>query len=639
MKRSTDFQSNGEAEHKPRWSVTILVWLAAGLVLINIVLLIFQSRQPVETELPLTSSPTLDVPLTPAPSATTLPVTQTPAFFPSPTPLIAQEVVVPTPTFDTFHSSNLSQGTVLLSVARNGYSNLAIFTPKAGLVTFAPHPWDELDPALSGDGHFLAFSSKRNGYWNIYVMDLTTFSITPITDTPEYDGNPTWSPDSKYLLFETYTQNHFRLQLAELSTGVVTTSWLTPADENSYDADWSPTSNRIVYIREIAGSTQLAFLSISNGVITVDTTEVNGGYQPAKPAFSPDGQMLCWSATYEGRRWLFTADLTNPGLPASSLGLGDEPAWSPDGSSILGNIHESNSSFLTGYHLVDGSLLIPPVAAPGSIHGTEWGQGESADRLLEYASRNASLPLVSNMVLTPVAQTNRYSLSPLSEVNLEYPYLHDAVDESFTALRIRLSSEAGWDILASLQAAFLPVSQPPEAASEWDWLYTGRAILLNRLPLEVGWMAIAREDIGDQTFWRVYLRPLTQDGSLGTPVHAQAWDLYTRYRANPGAYEHGGERSASPLAGYWVDLTEISARYGWQRLSALPEWITYLPASRFGIFVNAPGLSWVDAMMELYPSSIIPQADPQQAKTIITTPVKTNAGPQPTLHPTWTPSP
>jgi len=639
MIRSTDVHNQGETEHKPRWSATILIWLAAGLILINILLLIFQSRTSDEVEIALTPSTTLAIPLTPAPSSTLVPATKSPAISPSSTPLVFQDVDLPTPTFDLFHASNLTQGTIWLSVAQNGYSNLAIYTPRSGMVIFAPHPWDEIDPALSEDGRFLAFSSKRNGYWNIYVMDLTTFSVTPITDTPEYDGNPTWSPDGKYLLFETYIQNHFRLQLAELSTGVVNTSWLTPMDENSYDADWSPAADRIVYIRDTTGSAQLAFLTLSNGVVSAETNEINGGYQPAKPAFSPDGQMLSWSATYEGRRWLFTADLAHPEFPASSLGLGDEPAWSPDGFSILGNIQESNTSFLCGYYLVDGNLLFPPIASRGTIHGIEWGQGENSERLLEFTSRNAALPPVSNMVLTPVAQTNRYNLSPLTGLNLEYPYLHDAIDESFTALRKRLSTEAGWDIFASLQAAFLPVSQPPEAASEWDWLYTGRAILLNRLPLEVGWMVLSRENINDLTYWRVFLRPITQDGSMGTPVHAQAWDLYTRYHANPGAYEHGGEPASTPLEGYWLDLTEIANRYGWQRLSALPEWINYLPASRFGVFVNAPGLSWAEAMMELYPSSIIPQVTAQSIKTSIPTLIKTNAGPQPTIHPTWTPSP
>jgi TolB protein len=238
-----------------------------------------------------------------------------------------------------------------------------------------------------------------------------------------------------------------------------------------------------------------------------------------------------------------------------------------------------------------------------------------------------------------VVQTGRANLSPITGVSLEYPYLHDAVDESFTALRQRVSAETGWDVFSSLQAAFLPVSQPPEAASEWDWLYTGRAILLNRLPQEVGWMAVAREDFGEQTYWRIFLRPLTQDGSQGSPQHARAWDLYARFHTNPGAYEHGGELSTSALDGYWVDLTEIANRYGWQRLSALPEWINYLPASRFGILVNAPGLSWTKAMLELYPSAVFPHTAPQKVDPGISTPVKTLPGPQPTLHPTWTPAP
>jgi TolB protein len=227
----------------------------------------------------------------------------------------------------------------------------------------------------------------------------------------------------------------------------------------------------------------------------------------------------------------------------------------------------------------------------------------------------------------------RWYVVPISDVQAPYPQLHDLVDESFVALRKRIILETGWDALASLENAFIPLTTSPEPGLEEDWLYTGRAFAINSLMANAGWMVALREDIGAQTYWRIYIRCTAQDGSLGEPIHNAPWNLNARYELNPRTYEQGGEYAPVP-AGYWVDVTALAATYGWERLPSLPNWRTYYAGTRFTEFALTNGLDWYSAMKELYPPEALVTPTRVLAPTLTPTPTFTAT---PTKRPTRTP--
>jgi TolB protein len=244
--------------------------------------------------------------------------------------------------------------------------------------------------------------------------------------------------------------------------------------------------------------------------------------------------------------------------------------------------------------------------------------------------------------------SQRASVIKLLEVEAPHPYLHDAVNESFNALRQRVILETGWDALSSLENAYTPLTSSLDPGKGQDWLYTGRAFALNPLTLNAGWMAVIREEIGGQTYWRIYLRSVAQDGSQGEPLRTLPWDLTARYNLDPLAYDQGGVYAKSIPTGFWVDFTALAHRFGWQRIPALSNWRSYFKGTQFNEFILTNGLDWRAAMLQLYPADvfvtptvIIPPtrtstATPKGYRYKTATPTVTYT---PTPRPTFTPSP
>ena len=61
------------------------------------------------------------------------------------------------------------------------------------------------------------YSSRQNGYWDLYILDLETGEQTRLTDTPEYEGSPTWSPDGQWIAYERYNGVSLDIYLQSLT--------------------------------------------------------------------------------------------------------------------------------------------------------------------------------------------------------------------------------------------------------------------------------------------------------------------------------------------------------------------------------------------------------------------------------------
>ncbi len=528
---------------------------------------------------------------------------------------------------------------VILSLEENGYAHLFSFDPARSKFTRLTYgTWNDITPSLSPDGKFIAFASDRSGHWDIFDLAVQTGKITQLTDSPQYDSSPTWSPDMAWIAYETYQNNCLDIALLSLNNPGQAPILLTDSLSTNHSPAWAPNGRKIAFVSNRSGNsdiwiadlnkTQDRFTDLTNTKLSAES----------HPTWSPDGSHLAWSSMSQnyGYNGIYVWDATKPDKAPVWVGDGDWPAWNSQGDTIITEVIASNQMFISAYSL-QGQPILLPTPLPGKVHGLIWPKIDLQDPLiasLEQAAEQTP-PALWEPLVTPVpgVPAQRWYVVPLQNVQAPYPQLHDLVNDSFVALRQRVIKETGWDALASLENAYVPLTTALDPGLGEDWLYTGRAFAINSLMINAGWMTVVREDIGAQTYWRVYLRTQNPDGTQGAPIEDPPWDINARYKLDPVTYEAGGQYASVP-PGYWIDFTSLARAYGWERLPALPNWRNYYPGARFTEFAMTGGLDWTSAMLELYPPEALYTATPVQPPT--STPSITPV-PSSTPLPTWTP--
>jgi hypothetical protein len=243
-----------------------------------------------------------------------------------------------------------------------------------------------------------------------------------------------------------------------------------------------------------------------------------------------------------------------------------------------------------------------------------------------------------------------YALVPLPNVAAPDPRLSDRVDEAFTGLRRSIWQSVGWDFLGTLDNAVVPLTAPPPPSLESDsWLKTGRAFDLPQAAEKAGWMAITREDLDFNTYWRVWVRAVAQDGSLGEPLRRPPWNFAARYSKRPQPYDAGGEYYTALPQGYFVDFATLAEDYRWARVPAQENWRVFYPSILYWRFEHRDGLDWLTALREIYTAqqaaTQTPVPSPTSTPTITNTPTDTltptntaTSTRRPTLTPSKTPT-
>jgi len=519
-------------------------------------------------------------------------------------------VIVSTPTLlptSETVSSNQPVGIIVFAMGEAGHQHLFVYHPNYLPITqLTSGDWDDSDPVISPDGNSLAFTSNRSGQWDIYIWDLIKNKLTQLTNSPEFEANPDWSPDNQWITYESHTNNQSNILVKSVTDSSIAPIQLTDGTGENISPAWSPLGRQIAFSTNRSGRYEIwvAQLDIAENRFSTVTAGEDADY--LYPAWSPDGISLAWEkqgsvSTIETRK------ISEIGSTVVSIVSGRIPFWSPDGSAIMGRFDMPNEYFLTGYSSKTGNITYPLITLSARTSKFQWAGGNSFQSVIGILASltNPGQKQTCQPVQSILSnQTGRFSLVELASVGVINPFLSDMADECFSTLRQSTGEILGWDFLAQLNNAALPITTPPVPAIPQNWLYTGRAIALNLAPLNAGWMAVSREDFDGQTYWRLWLKCLNQDGSCGMLVTEPMWDFASRASGNLAAFEEGGMQVSEPQ-GYWVDFTDIALQCGWQRIPSLSNWRTFYPGIQFNTLVYSQGKSWKQAMLELYPEDVI----------------------------------
>lgn len=223
----------------------------------------------------------------------------------------------------------------------------------------------------------ITFVSNRDGrFKEVYVMSLDGSDLRQVTKAQSITVSPSWTPDTRALLYTSYKRGNpdlYRLDLisgreirlsnrAGLNLGGRMSpdgSIIAMTLENEGSSDivlldragdlirratnhwaidvspsWSPDGRQIAFCSNRGGGPQIFIMSASGGDARRVTYQ--GDYNTA-PTWSPKGDRIAYVSRYEGGFNIFTVkpDGSDVRQLTQASGNNEDPSWSPDGRYLV----------------------------------------------------------------------------------------------------------------------------------------------------------------------------------------------------------------------------------------------------------------------------------------------------------------
>lgn len=168
-----------------------------------------------------------------------------------------------------------------------------------------------MNPAWSPDGNRIAFAGHRDGQFDIFEYDLTSGTVTNLTNDEIYDGAPTYSPDGESIVFSSEAGDVSRIYRIERSNPSLRYP-ITDTDVSATDPIYSPDGSRLYFTSDYTGANNIFSKDLESGEVVQHTNAVTGAYMPM-PLANPAGEdRLVYTGFWRGRHDLYLLDEAKP---------------------------------------------------------------------------------------------------------------------------------------------------------------------------------------------------------------------------------------------------------------------------------------------------------------------------------------
>ncbi|MGE5607201.1 MAG: TolB family protein [Bacteroidota bacterium] len=250
---------------------------------------------------------------------------------------------------------------------------------------------DDIKPQWAPNGDKILYYSKKGKECALWVMNYDGSSQVKLAENCNSDFLPLWSPDSLKILFVAKIKKKNAIFTVDSDGGNLTR--LTELDAEGKDPSWSPDGSQILFLEKYRRNTYI-YVMKSDGTDRKKIAGEKEDYQ--NPVWSIDGQKIAYISTKRkltgtyNQIFVMNSDgtnnleLANGSKKVEDIVSIDSIYWSPDGTTIVftkvadveAKVSEKGS---VTYNFIYGVYIV----------GTN---GNDYDRLLEKTGEERAIP-------------------------------------------------------------------------------------------------------------------------------------------------------------------------------------------------------------------------------------------------------
>ncbi len=259
----------------------------------------------------------------------------------------------------------------------------------------------------------VVIADPDSGNRDIWLLELTSGSLTRVTTNPANDWQVAWAPDSRQIAFAS-DRNGLSSVYRKAIDAVDEELLLRMPGRGAFPKDWSA-DGRLLTLGIDSGTGLAGIWALS---LVGDRTPFplgRSGVREYDPRLSPDDRLIAFESDESGASEIYVAPFGKTGRRRVSTGGGTQPRWKADGREVFFTTMtgEVMGAAVRGHEPIE---IAPPVrlfhgcggspaAAPSSI-GQSWFEvaADGNRFLLACAAGGATSPIVVSVDWTASTQ-------------------------------------------------------------------------------------------------------------------------------------------------------------------------------------------------------------------------------------------
>ena len=159
-------------------------------------------------------------------------------------------------------------------------------------------------PSYDGSGERIVLSALTNGKTDLYIIELETGEITPLTNDSFNDTHPSWHPTREEIVYSSEREGKSKLIVIDVNRR--TQRQLTGPEHNAISPSWSFDGEDVIFASDLNGVYDICTIRSDGTELTRLTNVITGCFNPR---FSPDRKRIVFAGYENGKYDICVMDM------------------------------------------------------------------------------------------------------------------------------------------------------------------------------------------------------------------------------------------------------------------------------------------------------------------------------------------